>query len=430
MIKVVTLLKMYENISETKKIGKRGVFFLSKVRVEHLTKVFGKRSQKALEMVKENKSKNEIVEKTGATVGVYDASFEVNAGEIFVIMGLSGSGKSTLIRLLNRLIEPSSGDIYIDDEDIAKMSKEELREVRRHKVNMVFQNFGLFPQRTILENTEYGLEVRGVPKEERRERAEQALDNSGLLSFKDQYPNQLSGGMQQRVGLARALANDPEILLMDEAFSALDPLIRREMQDELLELQERVKKTIIFITHDLNEALRIGDRIALMKDGQIMQIGTGEEILTNPANEFVREFVEDVDRSKVLTAQNIMVPAITTNIEIDGPNVALQRMRKEEVSMLLAIDRKRQLKGSLTAESAQEARAKGLTLKEVIDKNVQKVHKDTLISDLFNLIHDSPAPLAVIDDEDRLLGVVIRGSVIGALTDTKAKEESEVNANA
>lgn len=430
MIKVVTLLKMYENISETKKIGKRGVFFLSKVRVEHLTKVFGKRSQKALEMVKENKSKNEIVEKTGATVGVYDASFEVNAGEIFVIMGLSGSGKSTLIRLLNRLIEPSSGDIYIDDEDIAKMSKEELREVRRHKVNMVFQNFGLFPQRTILENTEYGLEVRGVPKEERRERAEQALDNSGLLSFKDQYPNQLSGGMQQRVGLARALANDPEILLMDEAFSALDPLIRREMQDELLELQERVKKTIIFITHDLNEALRIGDRIALMKDGQIMQIGTGEEILTNPANEFVREFVEDVDRSKVLTAQNIMVPAITTNIEIDGPNVALQRMRKEEVSMLLAIDRKRQLKGSLTAESAQEARAKGLTLKEVIDKNVQKVHKDTLISDLFNLIHDSPAPLAVIDDEDRLLGVVIRGSVIGALTDTEAKEESEVNANA
>lgn len=427
---MVTLLKMYENISETKKIGKRGVFFLSKVRVEHLTKVFGKRSQQALAMVKENKSKNEIVEKTGATVGVYDASFEVNIGEIFVIMGLSGSGKSTLIRLLNRLIEPSSGDIYIDDEDIAKMSKEELREVRRHKVNMVFQNFELFPQRTILENTEYGLEVRGVPKEERRERAEQALDNSGLLSFKDQYPNQLSGGMQQRVGLARALANDPEILLMDEAFSALDPLIRREMQDELLELQERVKKTIIFITHDLNEALRIGDRIALMKDGQIMQIGTGEEILTNPANEFVREFVEDVDRSKVLTAQNIMVPAITTNIEIDGPNVALQRMRKEEVSMLLAIDRKRQLKGSLTAESAQEARAKGLTLKEVIDKNVQKVHKDTLISDIFNLIYNSPAPLAVIDDEDRLLGVVIRGSVIGALTDTEAKEESEVNANA
>ncbi|WP_086349434.1 quaternary amine ABC transporter ATP-binding protein [Candidatus Enterococcus clewellii] len=396
---------------------------MSKVRVEHLTKVFGKKSQQALSMVQQNKSKTEILEQTGATVGVYDVNFEVNEGEIFVVMGLSGSGKSTLIRLLNRLIEPSSGDIYIDGEDIAKISKEELREIRRHKVNMVFQNFGLFPQRTILENTAYGLEIRGVSKHERQERAEQALANSGLLSFKDQYPNQLSGGMQQRVGLARALANDPEILLMDEAFSALDPLIRREMQDELLELQAKVKKTIIFITHDLNEALRIGDRIALMKDGQIMQIGTGEEILTNPANEFVRDFVEDVDRSKVLTAQNIMVPAITTNIEIDGPNVALQRMRKEEVSMLLAVDRSRQLKGSVTAESAREARKASIPLKDVIYKNVKKVHKDTLVTDIFNLIHDSPAPLAVVDDEDHLMGVVIRGSVIGALADHEINED-------
>ncbi|CAM3302593.1 quaternary amine ABC transporter ATP-binding protein [Vagococcus fessus] len=391
---------------------------MSKVKVENLTKVFGKKSQQALAMVKENKSKDDIMDATGATVGVYDASFEVEEGEIFVIMGLSGSGKSTLIRLLNRLIEPSSGHIYIDGEDVSKMNKDMLRDVRRHKINMVFQNFGLFPHRTILENTEYGLEVRDVPKAERTAKAEKALDNSGLLSFKNQYPDQLSGGMQQRVGLARALANDPEILLMDEAFSALDPLIRREMQDELIELQAKVQKTIIFITHDLNEALRIGDRIALMKDGQIMQIGTGEEILTNPANEFVREFVEDVDRSKVLTAQNIMVPALTTNVEIDGPNVALQRMRKEEVSMLLAVDRKRKLKGSLTAESARDARKNNLTIKEVIDKNVKKVHPDTLITDMFDLIYDSPTPLAVVDDEDRLIGVVIRGSVIGALTDT------------
>ncbi|QIL46152.1 glycine betaine/L-proline ABC transporter ATP-binding protein [Vagococcus coleopterorum] len=399
---------------------------MSKVQVENLTKVFGKKSQQALAMVKENKSKDEIMDATGATVGVYDASFEVEEGEIFVIMGLSGSGKSTLIRLLNRLIEPSSGHIYIDGEDVSKMNKDLLRDVRRHKINMVFQNFGLFPHRTILENTEYGLEVRDVPKAERTAKAEKALDNSGLLSFKNQYPDQLSGGMQQRVGLARALANDPEILLMDEAFSALDPLIRREMQDELIELQAKVQKTIIFITHDLNEALRIGDRIALMKDGQIMQIGTGEEILTNPANEFVREFVEDVDRSKVLTAQNIMVPALTTNVEIDGPNVALQRMRKEEVSMLLAVDRKRKLKGSLTAESARDARKNNLTIKEVIDKNVQKVHPDTLITDMFDLIYDSPTPLAVVDDEDRLIGVVIRGSVIGALTDTDHDAEVSV----
>ena len=399
----------------------KGGYFLSKVKVEHLTKIFGKKQQQALAMIQENRDKNEIVAQTGATVGVYDASFEVEEGEIFVIMGLSGSGKSTMIRLLNRLIDPTSGEIYIDGKNIAQMDKEALREVRRHKINMVFQNFGLFPHRTILENTEYGLEVRGVPKVERQALAEQALENSGLLTFKDQYPNQLSGGMQQRVGLARALANDPEILLMDEAFSALDPLIRREMQDELLDLQSNVQKTIIFITHDLNEALRIGDRIALMKDGQIMQIGTGEEILTHPANQYVRDFVEDVDRSKVLTAQNIMVPALTTNIEVDGPNVALNRMRKEEVSMLLAVDRKRKLKGSLTAEKAREARKNNLTLKDVIDKNVRRIPKDMLVTDILNLIFDSPAPFAVVEG-DRLVGVVIRGSVLEALADTETEE--------
>ena len=396
---------------------------MNKLEVKHLTKIFGKRQKQALEMVQQAKSKTEILEKTGATVGVYDVNFEVQAGEIFVIMGLSGSGKSTLIRLLNRLIDPTSGDIYIDGQDVAKMSEEELRDVRRHKLNMVFQNFGLFPHRTILENTEFGLEVRGVDKEERTRLAEQALDNAGLLSFKDQYPDQLSGGMQQRVGLARALANNPDILLMDEAFSALDPLIRREMQDELLDLQAEHERIIIFITHDLNEALRIGDRIAIMADGQIMQIGTGEEILTNPANDFVREFVEDVDRSKVLTAQNIMTTPLTTNIDIDGPTVALNRMKKEEVSMLLAVDRKRHLKGSLTAESARDARKEHQALAEVIDKNVRKVTQETLITDIFPLIYDSPAPLAVVDDKDKLVGVIIKGRVIEALANTTESEE-------
>lgn len=396
---------------------------MNKLEVKHLTKIFGKRQKQALEMVQQAKSKTEILEKTGATVGVYDVNFEVQTGEIFVIMGLSGSGKSTLIRLLNRLIDPTSGDIYIDGQDVAKMNEEELRDVRRHKLNMVFQNFGLFPHRTILENTEFGLEVRGVDKEERTRLAEQALDNAGLLSFKDQYPDQLSGGMQQRVGLARALANNPDILLMDEAFSALDPLIRREMQDELLDLQAEHERTIIFITHDLNEALRIGDRIAIMADGQIMQIGTGEEILTNPANNFVREFVEDVDRSKVLTAQNIMTTPLTTNIDIDGPTVALNRMKKEEVSMLLAVDRKRHLKGSLTAEAARDARKQHQALAEVIDKNVRKVTQETLITDIFPLIYDSPAPLAVVDDKDKLVGVIIKGRVIEALANTTESEE-------
>ncbi|HFL6812543.1 TPA: glycine betaine/L-proline ABC transporter ATP-binding protein [Enterococcus faecium] len=395
-----------------------------KVEVKHLTKIFGKKIQAALDMMNDHQPKTEILKKTGATVGVYDVNFDVKEGEIFVIMGLSGSGKSTLIRLLNRLIEPTSGSIYIDGEDVSKLSKEELREVRRHKINMVFQNFGLFPHRTILENTEYGLEVRGIPKEERQEKAEKALENSSLLSFKDQYPNQLSGGMQQRVGLARALANDPEILLMDEAFSALDPLIRREMQDELLDLQANVQKTIIFITHDLNEALRIGDRIALMKDGEIMQIGTGEEILTNPANDYVREFVEEVDRSKVLTAQNIMVPALTTNIESDGPNVALTRMRNEEVSMLMAVDRKRHLKGIITADQALEARKQKRPLIDFLDENVTVIGKDMVVSDIFNIIYDSPTPLAVVED-GKLKGVVIRGSVIEALAETSEVSEHE-----
>ncbi|XHV47838.1 glycine betaine/L-proline ABC transporter ATP-binding protein [Streptococcus dysgalactiae subsp. equisimilis] len=383
--------------------------------VKHLSKIFGKRQKAALEMVKAGKSKSEIFKKTGATVGVYDASFEVKEGEIFVIMGLSGSGKSTLVRMLNRLIEPSTGSILLGGKDISTMSAEQLREVRRHDINMVFQSFALFPHKTILENTEFGLELRGVPKEKRQELAERALDNSGLLDFKDQYPDQLSGGMQQRVGLARALANSPKILLMDEAFSALDPLIRREMQDELLDLQDSMKQTIIFISHDLNEALRIGDRIALMKDGQIMQIGTGEEILTNPANDFVREFVEDVDRSKVLTAQNIMIKPLTTTIELDGPQVALNRMHNEEVSMLMATNRRRQLVGSLTADAAIEARKKGLPLSEVIDHDVRTVSKDTVITDIMPLIYDSSAPIAVTDDDNRLLGVVIRGRVIEAL---------------
>lgn len=388
---------------------------MEQLEVHNLTKIFGRKRKAALNLVKQQVSKTEILKKTGATVGVYDANFKVKAGEIFVIMGLSGSGKSTLIRMLNRLINPTSGQIYIDGKDVAKMNEEELRQVRREKINMVFQNFGLFPHKTILENTEYGLEVRGVAKEKRRQLAEAALDSANLLAFKDQYPNQLSGGMQQRVGLARALANDPDILLMDEAFSALDPLIRRDMQDELLTLQEEKQRTIIFITHDLNEALRIGDRIAIMNDGQILQIGTGEEILTNPQNDFIKEFVEDVDRSKVLTAQNIMTAPFTTNIENDGPNVALSRMRVEEVSMLLAVDKRRQLKGSLTAEAALKARKEKLPLTEVIDKNVKTVSLDTLITDIFDLIYDSPTPLAVVNENGRLLGVIIKGRVLEAL---------------
>ncbi len=392
---------------------------MAKVEIEHLTKIFGKCVKPALQMVQQQASKTEILKKTGATVGVYDANLSIEEGEIFVIMGLSGSGKSTLIRLLNRLIEPTSGSIKIDGEDISTMSKEQLLEVRRKKMSMVFQSFGLFPHRTILENTEYGLEVQGVPKEERRERAEKALDNANLLAFKDQYPNQLSGGMQQRVGLARALANNPEILLMDEAFSALDPLIRRDMQDELLDLQANASQTIIFISHDLNEALRIGDRIAIMKDGQIQQVGTGEEILTAPANDYVRAFIEDVDRSKVLTAERIMIPPITTNIDVDGPAVALKKMRTEEVSGLVAVDRRRQFQGFISSEDALRARRENIGLRDVMTE-MPTVARDMLVADIMPLIYDAPTPLAVVDN-GRLLGVIIRGRVLEALSETEVQ---------
>lgn len=389
---------------------------MEKIKVENVTKVFGKNINSALKLVEQKKSKTEILNQTGATIGVYDANFTVNEGEIFVIMGLSGSGKSTLIRLLNRLIEPTSGNIYIDGQNISKMSKQELRKIRREKMSMVFQNFGLFPHRTILQNTEYGLEVRGVPKEERRLKAEKALDNAGLLPYKDQYPNQLSGGMQQRVGLARALANDPDILLMDEAFSALDPLIRKEMQDELIDLQQKVRKTIVFITHDLNEALRIGDRIALMKDGQIIQIGTGEEILTNPANDYVRSFTEDVDRSKVLTVENAMIRPVTIDVEVDGPKVALQLMREEKISVALAVDKQRNFKGYITANDALEASKRGeMGVKDIIRTDMQTVPPDMLIQDVLGLISDSPTPIAVVN-EGKLVGVLIRGVVIETLS--------------
>lgn len=396
-----------------------------KIKIEHLTKIFGKRIKTALTMVEKGEPKNEILKKTGATVGVYDTNFEINEGEIFVIMGLSGSGKSTLLRLLNRLIEPTSGKIFIDNQDVATLNKEDLLQVRRKTMSMVFQNFGLFPHRTILENTEYGLEVQNVPKEERRKRAEKALDNANLLDFKDQYPKQLSGGMQQRVGLARALANDAEILLMDEAFSALDPLIRREMQDELLELQAKFQKTIIFVSHDLNEALRIGDRIAIMKDGKIMQIGTGEEILTNPANDYVKTFVEDVDRAKVITAENIMIPALTTNIDVDGPSVALKKMKTEEVSSLMAVDKKRQFRGVVTSEQAIAARKNNQPLKDVMTTDVGTVTKEMLVRDILPIIYDAPTPLAVVDDNGFLKGVLIRGSVLEALADIPDEDEVE-----
>ncbi|MGF7128171.1 glycine betaine/proline transport system ATP-binding protein [Natronobacillus azotifigens] len=394
------------------------------IKVENLSKVFGKNVKQSLKMLDSGKSKEEILRHTGDTVGVNRASFEVDAGEIFVIMGLSGSGKSTLIRLINRLIEPTEGHVYVDGEDLATMNKENLRRIRREKLSMVFQKFGLFPFRTILENAEYGLEVQGMDKEEREKKAKASLDLVGLGDYIHQYPEQLSGGMQQRVGLARALANDPEVLLMDEAFSALDPLIRKDMQDELLDLQTKMQKTIIFITHDLDEALRIGDRIALMKDGSIVQIGTPEDILVNPANDYVERFVEDVDRSKVLTAENIMKRPETINIDKHGPRVALERMREVGLSSIYVTDSKRNLKGFVTADDASDARKNEIRdLNEILRTDVPTVTRDKPMQEIFEIIHNTPVPVAVVD-EGKLVGIIIRGSVLAALAG-----EGEVNVN-
>ncbi|RPF50168.1 quaternary amine ABC transporter ATP-binding protein [Aquisalibacillus elongatus] len=385
------------------------------IKVENLSKIFGKKVKEAQSLLDQGYLKEDILEKTGCTVGVNRASFEVEEGEVFVIMGLSGSGKSTLVRLLNRLIEPTEGNVEIDGENLATMDKNSLRSVRREKMSMVFQKFALFPFRSVLENAEFGLEIQGINKEERSEKASEALDLVGLGSFSEQLPSQLSGGMQQRVGLARALANDPEVLLMDEAFSALDPLIRKDMQDELLDLQEKMQKTIIFITHDLDEALRIGDRIALMKDGSIVQIGSPEEILINPANDYVEKFVEDVDRSKVLTAEKIMKRPETVDIDKHGPRVALERIREQGLSSIFVTDRSRNLQGYVNADDVSAARKEGKSdLRDILQTDVPKVEKDTSIQEIFDLIHDSPVPVAVVE-EGKLRGIIVRGAVIAAL---------------
>jgi len=386
------------------------------IRVRRLTKIFGPHPERALDMLRQGKDKAEVLKVLGATVGVHEAEFDVYPGEIFVIMGLSGSGKSTLLRCLNRLIEPTEGEIWIGGQEITRLDDKALRHLRQKRISMVFQQFALFPHRTVLDNVAYGLEVQGVPRSERRARSMQALALVGLAGWEDKLPGQLSGGMQQRVGLARALCTDPDILLMDEAFSALDPLIREEMQDELLNLQSSMKKTIVFITHDLNEALKLGDRIALMLDGRIVQIGTPEEIVANPANDYVARFVRGVDMTKVLTARDVMKkpePVITPK---DGPRVALKQMRSSGISSIFVVERNRRLLGLLTAEAAYEATVKGeRDIMARLSHEFERVSPDVPVEDILPVVANAKAPIAVIDEQEHLLGVIVRGSVLEAL---------------
>ncbi|WP_431773416.1 quaternary amine ABC transporter ATP-binding protein [Streptomyces cucumeris] len=351
---------------------------MSKLRAERLYKVFGRRPDEAVARLEGGTDREEL-RAQGTTAAVIDASFDVEAGQIFVVMGLSGSGKSTLLRMLNGLLEPTAGSVHFDGRDLTGLDPRDLRRVRSHEISMVFQHFALFPHRSVLENAAYGLEVQGIPRAERIKRATEALELVGLGGWERSWPDELSGGMQQRVGLARALATDADLLLMDESFSALDPLIRRDMQDQLLQLQKRLKKTIVFITHDLNEAMRLGDRIAVMRDGRIVQIGSAEDILVTPANDYVASFTQDVDRSRVLTAGAIM----TEPAEVLGT----------------------------TTDDGTELR----TERDVLAAAPATVTADTPIIELFTPCSRSGVAVAVTDDDGSLIGVVSRARLLAVL---------------
>lgn len=387
-----------------------------KIRVRNLSKVFGSNPAQALEMRNAGMRRPEIFEKTGQTLALSNINFDVYEGELLVIMGLSGSGKSTLIRCLNRLIDPTEGTIDVDGEPITGIGDKALLEARRRHFSMVFQNFALFPHRTVLQNAEFGMEVRGLDKDERQRVAREALEQVGLKGWEDAYPNQLSGGMQQRVGLARALANDGGVLLMDEAFSALDPLIRRDMQEELQELQYHTRKTTIFITHDLDEALNLGDRIILLKDGEIVQEGTPEEILTRPADDYVARFIEGVDKTRVLTAASAMRPARATARERDGPRTVLRKMSESGIDSIYITTRDRRLVGLVDAASLRKALEARLDhIHDLIDTDAPAVGPDEPLSNMFGMFSPRSVPIAVIDDDRRLLGVIVKGAVLAEL---------------
>jgi glycine betaine/proline transport system ATP-binding protein len=393
------------------------------IEVKKLYKVFGRRPKKVVPLLKAGKSKEEILEKKGNTVGVDNASFTVEEGEIFVIMGLSGSGKSTLLRCINRLIQPTSGEVIVAGTNLPELDKNSLLKFRREKFGMVFQNFALFPNRNVLENTEFGLEVQKVSEKKRRKKSREALEKVGLAGYEEKFPDQLSGGMQQRVGLARALAVDADILLMDEPFSALDPLIKKDMQNRLIDLHEELHKTIVFITHDLDEALKLGKRIAIMKDGRIVQIGNHEEILTQAESDYVRDFVEDVNRSRVLMAEDIMIKPIALLYPQDGPRTAIRKMESEGLESIFAVGDGRNLKGIVYLEDVV-GYLKGDQDKEILDlvKEVPHAEPEENIHNLFAKIAKLNSPLPVIEDSGRLIGIIVKTTVLANLAAEQLEE--------
>ena len=385
------------------------------IKVENVTKLYGINKSEAIKLMKEGADKDTVYKKTGVTVALWDVSFEVKKGEVFVIIGLSGSGKSTIIRCLNKLNRPTSGKIYFQNNDIDQLSKKELLDLRRNKISMVFQNFGLMSHRTVMENVAYGLEVKKVSKEEREKKAKEMISLVGLEGWEHQPISSLSGGMKQRVGLARALANDPEVLLMDEPFSALDPLVKRDMQFELLSIQRKLQKTVVFITHDIDEAFKLGDTVAIMRDGRIIQIDTPQDMALNPADEYVAKFIDGADKSKVLSAKHVMITPRCMVREKDVPIHVIEELSRNDVSTAYVVDDSMKLLGVISIDNAIRARKENIPISDFIDRDIYTIRRDTLIVDMLQLTAKSKYPIAVVDEKNRLKGIVSKSAVLSSL---------------
>ncbi|MGF1499771.1 MAG: glycine betaine/L-proline ABC transporter ATP-binding protein [Elainellaceae cyanobacterium] len=386
-----------------------------KIKIENLVKIYGKNPDRALQLFREGGNRDEILKSTGNVLGVSNVSLSIDEGELFVIMGLSGSGKSTLARCINRLIEPTSGHIFIDNEDVVRVDQDRLREIRRTKVSMVFQRFGLLPHKTVLENTEYGLKMRGMSVQQRRQKALETLEIVGLNQWADYLPSSLSGGMQQRVGLARALATDAPILLMDEAFSALDPLIRRGMQNELMRLQTELQRTVVFISHDIQEALKIGDRVAIMKDGYLVQVGTPEEIVTNPVDDYIAAFTQDVNRAQVLKTGSIVRKTVPFILGEGSARAALEEMKASDRPQMYVVDRHGKPVGVLMRHELEQAVQRGVEdVASIMRTDVPIVEASTSLEEIFHLAKFG-VPIAVVNLKGKFKGVVEQADILASI---------------
>lgn len=385
------------------------------LKVSHLTKLYGIDKQNAVRMMKNGAYKEDVYKSTGVNVALWDVSFNVRRGEIFVIIGLSGSGKSTVIRTLNMLQPPTSGSVFFENREIGKFDRKTLLDYRRNKISMVFQNFGLMSHRDIVGNVAYGLEVKGVSREEREQKAVELIEMVGLKGHEHDRIDNLSGGMKQRVGIARALANDPEVLLMDEPFSALDPLVRKDMQFELLSLQRQLEKTIVFITHDVNEAFKLGDTVAIMRDGKLIQVCTPEEMSTAPANDYVKQFIDSADKIRFLSVGNIMITPCVVRTT-DSPRNAIREMRSNGVSTAYMVEKQMKFQGIVTIDDAINAMKEGGTLSDICITDAVTVSKDTVVGDIIPLAVETKYPLAVLDDNKKLLGIITKASVLSSMT--------------